>query len=330
MRFYTGCYTRLGGGGVGVCRYENGALTQLAVYHDVDEPTYVILSRDGRTLFTAGNLPGTDRGYAASYRIHGDSLRLLSLQDAAAQACCHMAESADARFLYVAGYLTGTVSVFPLDDGVLGERIQRVQHEGSGPVTDRQEAAHAHQCMFRPGHDNELFVCDLGADAVFVHHQDAQTGLLTLQERISVPAGMGPRHLVFADENCFYVTGELDNFVRRYECLGGVWTLTGACSALPEGYAGESYTAAIRLHEGDLYVSNRGHDSICRIAVGASGALRPVGWTATEGLFPRDFVFVPGGMLVANQNGGGVTMPGTALRMTSDGVVCICPDPTTV
>ena len=44
MRFYTGSYTRMGGPGVGVCRWENDQLSLINAYHDLNDTTFVILS----------------------------------------------------------------------------------------------------------------------------------------------------------------------------------------------------------------------------------------------------------------------------------------------
>lgn len=323
MRFYTGSYTRMGGLGIGVCKWRNGALELLAAYHDVNDPTYVILSRDGRTLYSVGSYPENGEGVLASYRVEGDSLKLLSLQATGGRAACHQAESPDGRFVYVANYLSGSVSVFPVEDGVLGKRIQLVEHTGCGPNAARQETAHTHQCVFRPG-TNELFVCDLGIDKVMVYDQNTKTGLLSLKEEISMPGGMGPRHLVFADADSFYVTGELDNMVRHLINDNG-WKITVEHSTLPKGWAGENTSAAIRLHEGAIWVSNRGHNSLCKMDLNEKGDMISASWTLTGGSIPRDFMFVPGGVLYAHQAGGGV-IASTGASIPMDGVVCICPD----
>ncbi|MBR5545852.1 MAG: lactonase family protein [Clostridia bacterium] len=327
MRFYTGSYTRMGGPGVGVCRWENGQLSMVNAYHDLNDTTYVILSGDQRTLYAVGSLPETGESAAASYRAAGDSLELLSISAAAGKAACHQAESADGRFLYVANYLTGSVAVFPVENGVLGQRIQLVEHTGCGPNEARQECAHIHQCVFRPG-TNELFVCDLGIDKVVVYGQNPGTGLLSLKEEITMPGGMGPRHLVFADADHFYVTGELDNVVR-YVVNDGGWKIIGEMSSLPADWTGENTSAAIRLHEGALWVSNRGHDSLCKMDLDEKGHMVSAAWTLTGGKIPRDFDFVPGGILFAHQAGGGV-MASAGASIPMDGAVCICLDRTTV
>lgn len=333
MKFYTGSYTALGGSGIGVGSWENGTLSMTGAYHDLDDTTYVILSADHRILYTAGGLPETTgglpemgEGAAASYRVCEDGLRLLSCQKTGGEGPCHQAESPDGRYLYVANYRSGSLSVFPVKDGVLGERIQVLKHTGHGPHPTRQEAAHVHQSVFRPG-KNELFVCDLGLDRVMIYRQDPQTGLLSLQEELVMPEGMGPRHLTFADENQFYVTGELNNHVYRVKNENG-WRIEGELSTLPEDWTGENTTAAIRLHDGALWVSNRGHDSLCRIRLNEQGEMLDASWLSTGGQIPRDFMFVPGGILFAHQESGDIRSSTGAL-LPMKGAVCICPDLTT-
>jgi hypothetical protein len=54
---------------------------------------------------------------------------------------------------------------------------------------------------------------------------------------------------------------------------------------------------------GDLYTSNRGHDSIAVFRVGEDGALTTIDHTSTGGAIPRNFDLTPSGdrLIVANQ-----------------------------
>ena len=323
MRFYTGTYTRMGGPGISVCHLDHGEITWVCARRDLNDPTYVILSNDAKTLYAVGS-DDNGNGMAASYRAADDSLDLISKQYTGGRAACHLTLSPDERFLYVTNYLSGSVSVFPVTAGDLGKCIQIIEHKGSGPHPTRQEAAHTHQCVFRP-ETNELFVCDLGIDRIEVYEQDTQNGTLVQKEEIAMPPGMGPRHLVFANNNRFYVTGELDNMVRCCVYKNGSWIIDGEISTLPATYQGESISAAIRLYEGSLYVSNRGHDSLCKIQLDQIGNMLDAVWSSTGGQYPRDFAILPQGAIFAHQNSGGIiTDTGSFLPM--DGAVCICID----
>lgn len=326
MRLYIGSYTRMGGPGIAVCSLKDGRITVESTAREIEDPIWVSLSGDRKTLYAVGS-DTLGEGVAAGYRVEDGRLMLLSRQHTGGRAACHLTLSGDERYLYAANYLSGSISVFPVRDGVIGDCIQYIRHEGSGPHPERQEAAHTHQCLFRPG-TSELFVCDLGIDQVVVYHQDAASGLLSYKEKIIMPGGMGPRHLVFADENCFYVTGELDNIVRRCLHREGAWQIDGEISTLPDEYTQKNLSAAIRLHDGALYVTNRGHDSLCRISLDEQGAMVQAAWQATGGQYPRDFAFAGEEIVFAHQNGGGVVLTGGAL-IEMDGAVCVCVDYTT-
>ena len=326
MRFYTGTYTRMGGPGISVCHLDYGQITQVCTIRDLNDPTYVILSRDGQILYAVGS-DDDGNGMVASYRAEHDCLSPISRQYTGGRAACHLTLSPDERFLYVANYLSGSVSVFPVNENVLGKRIQIAEHKGTGIHPIRQEAAHTHQCIFRPG-TNELFVCDLGIDQIVIYEQDPETGMLTPKGKIPMPSGMGPRHLVFANADHFYVTGELDNYVRHCFCKNSSWMIVGEISTLPTEYLGESLSAAIRLYEGTLYVSNRGHDSLCEIQLDRFGNMTDAAWSSTGGQYPRDFAMFHQGAIFAHQNGGGITTD-TGAFLPMDGAVCICIDYTT-
>lgn len=318
MRFFVGTYTRMGGPGVCICTLKGGKLRLLGTARDVNDPTYVILSQDDGTLFCVGSDPSSGEGMAASYRVQGDGLSLLSRQHTGGRAACHLTLDARERFLYVANYLSGSVSVLPVQEGgALCPRVQLLRHEGRSIHPTRQEGPHTHQCVFRPGTD-ELFVCDLGLDQIMIYRQDAQSGALLRAGAIDTPKGMGPRHLVFDGPDVFYVVGELDNRISRVALRDGAWAFER--SAFPVQAGAQSALAAVRLHGGEVWASNRGHDSLYALTPDLT-CQRTI---SARGEFPRDFAFTAGGeLLIANQNAGGVVLSGgDALPITR--AVCIC------
>ncbi|MDD6873883.1 MAG: beta-propeller fold lactonase family protein, partial [Clostridiales bacterium] len=147
MKFYVGDYTRLGGPGVCLCELEDDALRFLCKGDVcVNEPTYVILSRDKKTLYaTSGtSCDGESTGSIATYDVsHGD-LRFTGMHSTGGTATCHLTLDKAERFLYAANYLSGSLSVFPVENGRVLPRIQLIEHEGHGPNEKRQERAHVH------------------------------------------------------------------------------------------------------------------------------------------------------------------------------------------
>ena len=324
MLCYTGSYTRMGGPGVAAVEETNGKLTLLSSDQSLADPIYVLLSKDCRTLFVTGADPETNEGAAATYAVGGGIMKLTSTVATLGSAACHATLSADERFMYVANYVTGCICVLPVKDGQLGQSIQHIIHEGSGPSLPRQASAHTHQCLFRP-ETNELFVCDLGMDLVFVYEQDPVTGLLDEKMTIFTEPGMGPRHIVFADKDHFYLAGELDNYAAYYVWQNEKWNCLQRVPVLPADFNEKNTAAAIRLHEGKLYVSNRGHDSVCVIELDKNGMMGEARHIPSQGKAPRDFEFtLEGKLMFANQDGGGLVVEGgEALEMA--GVVCIAP-----
>lgn len=336
MKFYVGDYTRLGGPGVCVCALDGDQLSFVSAADvPVENPTYVILSRDQKTLYATSSSHSDDEqtGSVAVYDLSGAAPRLTDMHSTGGTSACHLTLSEDERFLYVANYQSGSLCVFPVDHGRLLPRIQLIQHEGHGPNAARQEHAHVHFVAFHP-QDHRLYAVDLGIDAVMIYRANPQTGLLMLDERVNVPAGMGPRHLLFHND-LMYVAHELGGAVSVFRQTASGWTLEQTLSTLPDSWQGENTVAAIRLFGDRLYVSNRGHNSIAEYRVLDSGLLEKTRIFTVFGDFPRDFIVLNDGrLLVANQESGDIRLldpHGDVVRQIGDplplkGAVCICPD----
>lgn len=310
MKFYVGDYTRLGGPGVCEIELAEGELRFVqAADTKIEDPTYLILSRDGRTLFatSSSEADGEPGGSVATFDVTDGALRLTSMHSTAGKSACHLALSPDERFLYVANYSDGKLTVFPVADGKIGKRIQLIQHEGHGLNPQRQECPHIHFAAFHP-EDGRLYVVDLGIDAVMIYRQDAETGLLTLDERVDVPEGMGPRHLAFQND-MMYVAHELGGAVSVFRSTAAGWQLEQTVSTMPEGGGSEGAVAAIRILGDRLYVSNRENDDIAEFEIRLGGSLVLERNIPTFGNFPRDFVLLHDGLiLAANQNSGDIRL----------------------
>ena len=312
MKFYVGTYTGLGGPGLLACALEGETLSVTAKADtDLIDPIYIIATKDKRTLLVTTATPsdGEEGESLAAFDITGDAPRLTAIHSTAGLASCHVTLSPDERFAYVSSYSSGSLAVFPFEQGVLGERIQDIRHQGHSINPQRQEMPHVHFAAFHP-EDRRLYCCDLGLDAVMIYDQDPETGLLTLSDRVEVPAGMGPRHLVFKDD-MMYVANELGGTVSAFRMAGKGWTHVETVPTLPPGGGTEGAVAAIRADDTRLFVSNRDNDSISVFEYGRGGALKLERVFSTFGSFPRDFAVLPGRqILVANQKSGDVRLLG--------------------
>ena len=299
MDFLIGTLTKKGGQGILRCRLIENQLKTLWIDGTLQEPNWIIAGENGHFFSTCEK---DGRGHVAEWTLTEHGIHVLAMVDAHGDAPCHLVLDKAKRFLYCANYVTGSVAVFPVTDG-LHEAVQVVQNTGCGfDKFGRQAGPHMHQVSFMP--DGRLLAVDLGLDALCIYEVDAETGRLTEVERLSVqPSGSGARHIIFRDENTFYLSHEMGGLVSLFKKQDGHFARCQTLSTLPSGYTGFNNAAAIRLNaqKNTLYVSNRGHESIAEFALDADGAMTFKRHIFC-GFFPRDFLVLPDGrLLVADQ-----------------------------
>ena len=292
----------------------SGRLDLLSEHDDMDNPTFLSVAPDRRTLFASSEVFGRREGVVAAFRIGPEGeLAYLNMQASQGSICAHNAVSADGRFLLLANYGMGeggpdrSVVAFPIrDDGTLGPAVAALAHRGGvGPDAARQERPHAH-CVRPLGDDGTLLVTDLGLDRIMACRLGAD-GALEARGETALPPGSGPRHLAATrDGSAVFVVNELSSTVQSFRRgADGALHPVSSCPAVPDGTQG-NHCADLHLSPDDrfLYASNRGHDSIAVFAVGEGAAIEPRGHVATGGATPRSFAITPSGrhLVVGNQN----------------------------
>ena len=224
---------------------------------------------------------------------------------------CYVAVDKSGKWVFAGNYSSGNVGLFKVkSDGSLDTVKQVVQHSGSGPNKDRQEAPHVHSTVLSP--DNKyLMVPDLGIDKVMIYRFDQSKGLLTpsTQQFAASAPGSGPRHFDFHPNAKYaYLMEEMTGTVVVYKYQNGSLQKIQRLNALPKDFSGEIGSADIHVSPDGkfLYCSNRGSSnsiSVFKINPG-TGMITLVGHQSTLGKTPRNFNFDPSGnfLLVANQN----------------------------
>ncbi|MBL4884908.1 MAG: lactonase family protein, partial [Planctomycetaceae bacterium] len=221
------------------------------------------------------------------------------------------------RFLLVANYFGGSVSVFPiLPDGRLGQASDVKTDVGKiGPTVatnapvgsfafSGHDRTHAHMIQSDPSGRFVLHV-DLGLDKIFVWKFNDKTGTLTANNppSISLPAGDGPRHFHFhPNGRWFYsIQEEGSNLVLfDYDAKKGLLSARQTISTLPPGFTGSNFCSEILVSADGkfVYAGNRLHDSIGIFSVGPDGKLTYVTEEWTRGNYPRSFSFDPTGQFL--------------------------------
>lgn len=313
---YIGTYTFKGGEGIyrfavseDGFAFQGGEMAQ--------NPSYLCLSPNKKYLYAAcevSQLDGVQGGGVRAYEVQPDgSLRFINQQSTVGRGSCHVSVSPEGKWLFVANYGEGSASVLPLnEDGSIGTIARHILHKGHGPNEKRQERPHVHFCKVTPD-GKYLAICDLGLDGVFLYPFSEEEGVLDPCQKLSVPAGDGPRHLIFSKCGKYlYLLTEMGANVIVFERQEEGYACVQIVPTLPADYEGMKWGAAIRLSQDGrfLITSNRAHDSLTVFAVEENGKLRQVQNIPSGGKTPRDFDFSPDGKLVvvAHQDGGGLRL----------------------
>lgn len=279
---------------------DTGALSLIEEVDAGPGPSFLAFTPDRRALYAVNE--GSDQ--LASFTIDPGSGKLTFKSRVPSNGGfpAHVAVDATGRYLLGANYLGGNITMIALlPDRSLG-----------GEVTTLSTGAHAHQAVIDAA-NRFVFVPNQGADTVSQLVLDAERGTLVFNvvPAISLPAGSGPRHMVFHPSAPFaYVIHEDDDRVTAFPYdlhKGTLGPSLQSISTLPEGVSGADNTGAEIAFGASgrcLYASNRGHDSIAVFSVDPrAGTITPVGHAPTGGRKPRHFSLEPSGelLLVANQ-----------------------------
>lgn len=252
------------------------------------------LAVQGNRLYALAAVSADNNGWLFSFSIEEDG-RLRRTGEALptrGKEACHLWPDGD--MVYCVNYDSAGIIRMP-------DRL--VTHTGRSVHPERQSDPHPHYICVTPD-GNYCCAVDLGLDKILVYDK-----ALHPVSEVNAPAGYGPRHLVFSqDGRTAFCTNELISSVSVYAYDNGHLSLLRTVSTLPEDYTGESYAAAIRLSSDGrfLFVSNRGHDSICCFEVdGTSLTRRSI--SPCGGHWPRDFILTDSLLICTNELSGTVT-----------------------
>ncbi len=300
---FIGSYTRKESTGIRKFNFRENAF-EIEDFYSVENPTYLALDDSGKYLY-ASMSQGDTHG-VMSMNLETNEVKKVLFKSESTPAHISIFD----HYLLASNYHDGKVDLYQLKDHMLTSRLSSITHMGNGPNRARQEASHIHFALKNP-HNNDILVCDLGTDQVYVYQVKDNT--LVKTQDIFFPGGSGPRHLIYAkNKNLVYVLSELTSevFVLAYEV--GAYTIIQSVHTLPENYTDDNTGAAIRIHPNQkyLYISNRGHDSLSTLKITDDGKVELLSIVSCHGDHPRDFNLTPDGkyLLSAQMNSQDLTL----------------------
>ena len=174
---YVGTYTYGTSKGIQVydVDVENGKLIERSEVN-VSNASHTAVSKNGKYLYSI-----EDEGVAVFKRDeNGDLVRINSVGIDGMRGC-FLATDVDGRYLYVAGYHDGKVTVVHTHkDGSLGRIMDGVFHKGLGSVAERNFRPHVN-CV-RPTPDNKyLCAVDNGIDQVKIYRINKKKSIWCLE-----------------------------------------------------------------------------------------------------------------------------------------------------
>lgn len=281
-----------GSGGIYRFRIDGEQVAELAKL-PLPSPMYMTLEGSRmHIILRAGAADGCSRYLSAELSDSGDFIGTTNPVSTFGEVACHLLAT-DGK-VYVTNYISGSISLLP--DGKL------VTHEGRGVDPERQSSPHTH--FVGKLSSGDIAVTDLGLDRIFIYD-----GELRAVSSVKLPDGCGPRHLAEnVSRGLVFSANELDSTVSTLRLYGReLRYLDSVCTLDGKTRVGESTVAAIRAVGDEVFVSNRGEDSVAVFRL--SGCkLEKLRTVYTLGKSPRDFTVFDGLIIAANETSDSVTV----------------------
>ena len=297
---YLGGYSSRAGRGVGVAALRDGRLALESTVDGRDDPTFLAVAPDRRTLYAVHELAD---GLVSAFAIgEGGRLRPLGTQPSGGAQPIHLSVHPSGRYLLCANWGSGSIAVHPLDAG-----------GAPGPAADllAYPKPYAHMVVSDPA-GRWVLAVHYALGTVFTYHLELDSGRLRPQRETRLHRGAGPRHLAFhPDGGAVYVVNEADSTVTAcaWDPERGSLDPGETVRTVPPEPPVENYPSAVLVSPDGrfVYVANRFHDSIGVLAT--EPRLRLTATYPCGGAFPRDMAFADGGrlLLVANERADLVT-----------------------
>ena len=263
---------------------------------EITNSSYITISHNRKFLYSI-----TDFGVEA-YKIQEDgTLENIGITSINGMRGCYLSTDYEDKFLFVAGWHDGKITVLRLEDsGKVGEITDEIFHRGLGSIAERNFRPHV-SCVKMTRDNRFLCAADLGLDHTNVYRLDHNTGKLKMGDVIRSEVESAPRHLKFSRDGKFlYIVHELKNIIDVYtyrvENENPFFEKIQTVPTLNNYHAGGSAASALNLSEDFQYLcsSNAGDNSVILYKIDQeTGLLSKVLCLPVSGEYPKDAALFP-------------------------------------
>ena len=259
-------------------------------------------AEDGQKHIYAVSEVGGESG-AYSFKADKDGLEQTAYKQQTGADPCFVLLYDGGKYMMTADYSGGSISAFPIADGVIGELCASISFTGEGPDKARQESSHIHQLKELPSQNGRwILASDLGADVIRLvkaETAESEKGAGMSLQHIPCPAGSGPRHMEFnKDYTILYCIAELSGEVLVYNISHeGTEPSFKLIQQIQADEVNAGGSADIHIHPNGkwLYTSHRlDNDGISVFSILSGGTLEKTGYART-GRHPRNFMITDDG-----------------------------------
>lgn len=297
---YVGSYTHGASKGIKVydVDVEKGILTERNEV-EVSNSSHTAVSKNGKYLYSI-----EDEGVAVFERDKDGDLARMNSVDIDGMRGCYLATDVDGKYLYVAGYHDGKVTVVHTHrDGSLGSLMDGVFHKGLGSVAERNFRPHVN-CV-RPTPDNKyLCAVDNGIDQVKIYRINKRTHKLELVDILRCPRETAPRIIRFSDDGKYaYLLCELSNEIRVYTYDGTgkhpefelIQTISTLQKAEDQDAVHNAASGLTLANDGKhLFCTTAGENTVSMFEINSENGILTKKFTLPiSGDYPKDIVIFP-------------------------------------
>jgi 6-phosphogluconolactonase len=306
---YVGTYTHGSSKGIQVydVDVEKGTLTERNEV-EVSNSSHTALSKNGLFLYSI-----EDEGVAVFKRDENGDLTRINSVSIDGMRGCFLATDVDGKYLYVAGYHDGKVTVVHTHrDGRLGSLMDGVFHKGLGSVAERNFRPHVN-CV-RPTPDNKyLCAVDNGIDQVKIYRINKRRHKLELVDILRCPRESGPRIIRFSADGRFaYILFELSNEIKVYSYDGNghlpefelIQSISTLCKENDKDAIHNAASGLALAPDGKhLFCTTAGENSVSMYEIDQkTGLLEKKFNLPISGDYPKDLVIFPDNQHIAIAN----------------------------